>query len=326
VSATNTQLVTPGSAKAGLPPTLITLALWSSTAPLTLLVTGLPPAMIVAFTFIIAGLVCLPFIRHWRVPLRTYLMCSLCCVAYRLIYVEALQMAPRVETNLIFSLNTVLIVIFSPFALPNTRLKLHHVLGVVIGSAGVILAVGHGRLHLTFLDIPAYIFSLYGSIMWALYSLALKRLPPAPSTSMGGSLLSAGIFSAACMCLLPAPEFLRPSGLQWFALILLSVGPTAIAYMTWDMAMKRGDPRVVASLMNLGPLTSTILVILINGQTMTWPLMVGSVVVVAGSFIGSLDLFRNWIRPAPIEPPSPSPITIAQTEAQSEKSAKQVCA
>jgi drug/metabolite transporter (DMT)-like permease len=328
--ATTAAKAVTSSTQAGLVPTLITLALWSSTAPLTLIVTGLPPAMVVAVTFIIAGLVCLPFVRHWRVPLRTFLMVSLCCVSYRLVFVEALQMSPHVETNLIFGLNTVLIVVLSPWALPNSRLKTHHVLGVLIGAAGVILAVGHGRIRPTFSDLPAYAFALYGSVLWALYSLALKRLPPAPSTSMGGSLLAAGIMSALLMLLLPAPAASAPSAAQWLALTLLSVGPTAVAYMTWDMAMKRGDPRVVASLMNLGPLTSTILIVLINHQHMTWPLLLGAVVVVCGSFIGSWELFRGWLRPAAhgqaLVATTPVPVPALVVQMVAEKPSDQACA
>jgi len=286
---------TPGSA--GLAATLVTLILWSLTASLTLQLTHLPPAEVVAVTFLLAGLACLPFVRSWRVPLRTFLMCSLCCAAYRLVFVEAFTLSPHVETNLIFGLNTVLIVLFSPAALPGYRLRPNHIIGVVVGCAGVVLAVGYGHLHPTIRDLPAYLLAIGGAVLWALYSLALKRLPPVASTSMGGSLLGAGLITSALVWTLPGAGLTLPTATQWTSLVTLAIGPTAIAYITWDRAMKSGDPRIVASIMNLGPLTSTLLIIVINHQPMTWQLMLGAVIVVVGSFIGCLEMFQRYFQP-----------------------------
>jgi drug/metabolite transporter (DMT)-like permease len=193
----------------------------------------------------------------------------------------------------------VLIVLFSPLALPGYRLRANHLLGVAIGCAGVVLAVGYGHIHPTLRDLPAYGLAAGGAVLWALYSLALKRLPPVASTSMGGSLLGAGVICSALIWTLPGPSLALPTTLQWSSLAALAIGPTAVAYITWDLAMKRGDPRIVASIMNLGPLTSTLLIIVINHQPMTWPLMLGAVIVVIGSFIGCLEMFQRYFQHPP---------------------------
>ena len=79
-----------------------------------------------------------------------------------------------------------------------------------------------------------------------------------------------------------------------FVPLVLAVGA---AFFTWDAALKRGDPRVIGSLAYLTPLTSTLVLVLLGGRTLTWTSGLAMCLIVCGAVIGSLDLFRS-LRPA----------------------------
>ncbi len=65
------------------------------------------------------------------------------------------------------------------------------------------------------------------------------------------------------------------------------------AFFTWDAALKRGDPRIIGSLAYLTPMTSTLVLILLGGYTMTWISALAMVLIVSGAVIGSWDLFTK---------------------------------
>ena len=57
-------------------------------------------------------------------------------------------------------------------------------------------------------------------------------------------------------------------------------------------ALKRGDPRIIGSLAYLTPLTSTLILIVLGGRSLTWVSALAMLLIVAGAMLGSLELFR----------------------------------
>jgi len=56
--------------------------------------------------------------------------------------------------------------------------------------------------------------------------------------------------------------------------------------------LKRGDPRIIGSLAYLTPLTSTLILVVLGGRSLTWVSAPAMLPIVAGAMIGSLDIFR----------------------------------
>jgi drug/metabolite transporter (DMT)-like permease len=134
---------------------------------------------------------------------------------------------------------------------------------------------------------------------WASYSLLTKRLPPFPTAAVGAFCLASGLLSLAAYWI-GNPGAAQPVELtrsDWISLILLGAGPMGAAFFTWDAALKRGDPRVIGSLAYLTPLTSTVVLVLLGGHTLTWASGLAMCLIVSGAVIGSLDLFRP-LKPA----------------------------
>jgi drug/metabolite transporter (DMT)-like permease len=109
------------------------------------------------------------------------------------------------------------------------------------------------------------------ALVWACYSLMTKRLPRFPTAAVGAFCLASGLLSLSAYRLTSGKINLSAlSTDDWLSLVLLGAGPMGGAFFTWDAALKSGDPRIIGSLTYLTPLTSTLILILVGGQSLTW--------------------------------------------------------
>lgn len=276
---------------------LTTIFLWSFLAYLGARVNHLPPFLVVGIALCVSGLIGMIRIRQWSVPLATFLVGIGGIFGYHFLYFSAFKYAPPVETNLMNYLWPLLIVLLSPLFLPGYALRPHHILGAAVGLAGAGLILTGGQLSLDMANLKGYLLAAGAALTWASYSLMTKRLRPFPTAAVGGFCLASGILALAAYWL-GNPQTVALTRADWISLILLGAGPMGAAFFTWDAALKRGDPRVIGSLAYLTPLTSTLVLILLGGRSLTWVSALAMCLIVSGAVIGSLDLFR---------PPKPIP-------------------
>ena len=64
-----------------------------------------------------------------------------------------------------------------------------------------------------------------------------------------------------------------------------------LAFFTWDAALKRGDPRIIGSLAYLTPFSSTLILVLLGKQSLSWVSFIAMILIIGGALIGSMDLF-----------------------------------
>jgi drug/metabolite transporter (DMT)-like permease len=281
---------------------ILTIAIWSFLAFFGSQLTDVPPFLLVGIALTTGGLIGIWRIADWRVPLTTFAVGVYGIFGYHFLLFSAFQQAPAVETNLMNYLWPLLIVLLTPLILAGHRLKLYHLLGAVIGLAGAALIVTGGRLSLEVTHLKGYLMAAGAAFVWSSYSLLTKRVPAFPTSAVAGfcfvsGLLSLGVFFAGS----PSVSAVQALSLrQWIFLLLLGAGPMGLAFLTWDAALKRGDPRIIGSLAYITPLTSTSLLVLAGGRSLTWISALAMVLIFSGAFIGSLDLFRPQI-PSPSE-------------------------
>jgi len=271
---------------------LATIFLWSFLAYLGARVNHLPPFLVVGIALCVSGLIGTIRIRLWRVPPVTFLVGIGGIFGYHFLYFSAFKYAPPVETNLMNYLWPLLIVLLSPLFLPGYPLRLHHLIGAIVGLAGAGLILTGGQLSLDLANLKGYLLAAGAALTWASYSLMTKRLKPFPTAAVGGFCLASGVLSLAAYGL-GSPQSVELTRTDWVSLILLGAGPMGAAFFTWDAALKRGDPRVIGSLAYLTPLTSTLVLILLGGRNLTWVSALAMFLIVSGAIIGSLDLFRR---------------------------------
>lgn len=275
---------------------LVAIGIWSSLALLTTLVAGLPPLFSTGVALCIGGLVGLPGVRNWRLPPFTFAVGVGGIFGYHALLFAAFSLAPAVEVNLLNYLWPLLIVLLSPLVLRGLRLTPRHVAGAVAGLSGaVLIATGGGPIGAASggqlpNQLAGYLLALSAALVWAVYSLMTKRVPPFPTSAVGGFCLASGLLSLALFRLSGGATFVmpHPNPGEWLALAALGIGPMGAAFFAWDAALKRGDPRIIGSLAYLTPLLSTMNLVLFGGKKVGPLALVALVLIVGGAALGAL--------------------------------------
>ena len=269
-------------------PTLAALGailLWSTLATFGVALSHLPPLFLTGCALVIGALPGLPQARQWRVPPPTLLLGIGGLFGFHFLLFMALRFAPPVEANLVNYLWPLLIVLLTPLLLPGWRLAPRHVAGAAIGFAGAALAIGAAPATFTPTALLGFAFAAGSAVVWACYSLLTRRVPIFSSWAIGGFALASGVLALILHRLFEAPPVLRAgdAGL----LLLLGLGPMGTAFYLWDIAMKRGDPRVIGVLAYATPLLSTALLVVATGRSPTVSLAAATALIAAAAVIAS---------------------------------------
>jgi len=279
---------------------LLAIGIWSSLALLSTATFGLPPLFTTGVALAIGGLVGLARIRDWRVSLPTFLVGLGGIFGYHALLFAAFSLAPAVEVNILNYLWPLLIVVLSPLVLPGLRLSPRHVAGAMLGLAGAVLVATGGKADSTGGNFLGLALAGTAAIVWALYSLLTKRLPPFPTGAVGGFCLASGLLSLGLLALTGGQGFRlpHPTTGQWLALAALGVGPMGAAFYAWDASLKRGDPRIIGSLAYLTPLLSTFNLVVFGNRRFTASTVAALVLIVGGAALGSSGGFGRKTDPA----------------------------
>lgn len=262
------------------------IVIWASLATLGVKLRGVPPFLLVGLTLTLAGLISLPTLRQWRVPVKTLAVGVAGLFGYHFFLFVAFRMAPAVEANLLNYLWPLLIVLMSPLLLPGTRLAPRHLLAALAGFVGAGLIVTKGQLGFDAGYLAGYGAAAFAALLWAAYSLLTKRVPPFPTAAVGGFCLASGLLSLACHLALEPTYPLSASDWPW--LLLLGAGPMGGAFFLWDRAMKLGDPREIGLLAFATPLLSTMLLVVAGGGVPDSFALIGGSLIIGGAMLGTL--------------------------------------
>ncbi len=111
---------------------------------------------------------------------------------YHALYFTALKTAPPAEAGLINYLWPLLIVLLSAL-LPDERLRLHHVVGALLGLVGtVVLFTGGRALTLAAEYVPGFAAAFVAAFVWAIYSVLSRRFAAVPTDAVVGFCLAYG--------------------------------------------------------------------------------------------------------------------------------------
>jgi drug/metabolite transporter (DMT)-like permease len=222
--------------------------------------------------------------------------------AYNLCFMWGLERVPASRGSLIMALNPAAIMLGGALFLgePLTRAR---VLGVVVALVGVAIVLGHGN--------PAELFTghvgwgegaLFGCVLaWAAYTLIGKRVlgglsPLAATTyaSLAGVafLLVANVFTGS-LALPPAEPRV------WVALLFLGAIGTALAFVWFYDGVLTIGPARTAVFINLVPVFAIAFGVLLLGEKLEAPMLIGGAIVVAGIYI-----LNRHPAPAPAQHPT----------------------
>lgn len=275
------------------------IALWGALATLSVMAGPIPPFQMVAMTFAIGAAIGIVRARArglgWidlvRWPGKVWLLGVGGLFGYHALYFAALQLAPPAEANLVNYLWPLLIVLLSA-PLAGERLGWPHLVGALLGFAGVVLlAFGRGA---SFAGGHAlgYALALGCAFAWSLYSVLSRRFGETPTDAIASFCTAAAILSLGCH-LLFEPTVWPATPAAWLAVLALGIGPTGGAFYLWDHAVKRGDIRALGALSYAAPILSTALLVLCGLAPATTTLLTAALLVTAGAVLASRELWKR---------------------------------
>lgn len=277
----------------------VAIVTWAFLALLSTLAGAIPPFQLAAMTFLIGGLTGAASwirrptaIRSLRQPWQVWALGTGGLCIYHCLYFFAIQAAPPVEVSLVAYLWPLLIVLFAAL-LPGERLRLHHVVGAVMGLVGAFLIITRGGgIALADGVRLGHLLALVCAFVWAGYSVLSRRFGHVPTDVVVGYCL----ITAAVTFLLHLgfettvwPE----TGTQWGAVLLLGTLPLGVAFFAWDYGVKNGDIMVLGAVSYAAPPLSVLVLLLAGYGAFHWSIGVACLLITAGALIASKDMLRR---------------------------------
>ncbi|WP_112661667.1 DMT family transporter [Microvirga flavescens] len=280
---------------------LIAILLWSLLAMFTAATGKIPPFQLAAMTFLIGGFV---GVGSWIVrpggiaALRqkpiVWALGLGGLFGYHALYFAALRLAPPAEAGLLNYLWPLLIVLFSSF-LPGERLKPAHIVGALLGFAGVVILIaGRGALDARAEYMPGYICAFIAAFVWSAYSVLSRRFGQVPTDAVAGFCLATAALSLLCHLAFETTVW-PENALQWACIVALGLGPVGVAFYVWDIGMKRGDIRFLGVASYATPVLSTLLLVVSGFAEATATLALSCALIVTGALVAT---FGARSRPA----------------------------
>ncbi len=278
---------------------LVAIGLWGMLAALSVLAGPIPPFQMVAMTFTVgatigivralmrgvgwAGLV------GW--PGRVWLLGIGGLFGYHALYFAALQLAPPAEANLVNYLWPLLIVLLSA-PLAGEKLGWPHLLGALLGFAGVaMLAFGRG-VHFAGDHMLGYALALGCALTWSLYSVLSRRFGETPTDAIAAFCAASAMLSLVCHLAFERTVW-PATPTAWLAVLALGCGPAGTAFYFWDHAVKRGDIRALGALSYATPTLSTAILIACGLAEPTGTLLIAALLVTVGAVLASRELWKR---------------------------------
>ncbi|NLS03928.1 DMT family transporter [Rhizobium sp. P32RR-XVIII] len=273
--------------------------LWATETTLVTYTTAIPPLQTVAIAFFFAAAmspgVWLVTRSHpllaFRQPLRVWILTVGSLVGYHACIYYATQKAPPAAAALLQGTTPLMIVLGSAF-LPGERLRWWHVVGAVMGLAGVISLIDPGD-HASLSDGAPFYLSLIGvaAALWGLYSVLTRTLPEVPSSALGLFYAASAVVSFVAH--LGLEPWVQPNTTEWLAMAALGCLPMGLAIYFWDYGLKRGDIQALGAFSYVEPFIGALLVALFTRAVLDISLLWAGLLVVCGAIVASASLWKR---------------------------------
>lgn len=198
----------------------------------------------------------------------------------------ALRWAPAAHGALIPPTTSPVWMMLLAARLEGDRLTRSQVVGLGLCMAGVVLVVRPERLAVSGPGVLAGdLLFLAGGVAWALYShlsqTVMRRLSAPVTLALG---MAAGTPPLVLLALLEHPwrSVPRAPARAWLALAYLVVGATVLAFLWWNLALRRLGPSRTAAFSNLVPVFGVAAAWLVLGEQLDGLQLIGGALAVAG--------------------------------------------
>lgn len=207
-------------------------------------------------------------------------------VLFNLLQFLALEHTTATNVGLISTLNMISIAVCS-FIILKEKISLLQIFSMLFSLFGVILVLSKGKvadlLYLKFNIGDLWMLAAVG--IWGIYTICSKWALTKTSALM--SVLYSAIFGL--IILLPLNTFnfsiTNIDAPFLLAIIYTGVFSTVVCMVLWNICIEKLGATTSGVFLNFNPIFTAILAFLFLGEQMTWIQGIGSIIVIAGSYL-----------------------------------------
>lgn len=216
--------------------------------------------------------------------LRIIIAAMLGNCSYQILVHYGLKTVPASSTGMIFGVEPLLIALFA-ILLAGARLNSQLIVGTAVSIAGIaILTLGSISSISGNPGIIGLSLITMSTMGWGIYTVVIRPLAQ-----------KYGSFEISCLTLaisaIPMVIFIRPgidseiaslSTIEWATLAFLIIFGTFLAVIFWTYGISRADRSFAGTWLYVQPIVAAMGGVLVLGETITWPLVVGGAIIIAG--------------------------------------------
>ncbi len=226
----------------------------------------------------------------FRLPAKAMLAGFFGVTLYTLMLAYAFAIAPASDVgqvNLLNYLWPVWIVLFSIILLKHKPRLPFLLAGIALGLIGVLVSRGLGNITHVPVSFLPHLLAVLGGMLWALYSVLLKYWN-IPEENGGTSFhfgLCAIISALLAVWMGRWSSLPSPNAETVFWILFGGIGPVGLAYYFWEIGVKKGNIRLIASLAYFIPIGSSALIGLVFREALNSGLFLGGFLIAAGAIL-----------------------------------------
>lgn len=232
-----------------------------------------------------------------QAPLRYWLLCGPIYVIYKLTTGIAVGVAATREQVVTSGLLRLMwpmmtLVIAACMFRKENKISKWFAPGIFLSMVGILIAntdVDNFSLlsTLRIMWIDAFwpsILSIISSVAWGLYSnLNRKIVGDADYDAVGLFMIVTGVLSYGVTLFVAEPQVFQLQ--QMGELIYMVLFSSFLGTLFWNLSMQKGDHMLVILVSNFMPVLSTVVSALLLDVALTWPMVLGSLLVVVGTVV-----------------------------------------
>ncbi len=234
----------------------------------------------------------------WKHELILFICGIAGCTLYFWAENTALSLSPSSNVSLIVCTNPLLIMIFGGLLYDGERLSKRQILGCLVTFIGMVLVVLNGKFILKLS--PAGDLLAFGSaIVWAVYSLVLRRLNGKYSTLF----ITRKIFFYGTLTSIPAlfleahGNVSQALGIPWqhfgepvvlLNFLSLAVFSSLFGYLIWNKVLEQIGTVLASNYIYAIPLVTIITAVIALGETITPVAIAGAVAIIVGMILAEM--------------------------------------
>ncbi|MFT7680816.1 MAG: drug/metabolite transporter (DMT)-like permease [Moritella dasanensis] len=267
------------------------IGLWGTLALLGTITANIPAFQLLSLCFSISAVIIVikriaikkSVFTKPSLTLTQWLLGIIGLFGFHFCYFMALKFAPVIEVSLIVYLWPLLLATL----VANKQSRFRALIGGSLGFIGIaFIIVGNGDLTLNSEYRIGYLLAAICAIIWGCYSWFLST---SDNEVEDIAWLSAAV---ALLALIAHWQFETShwnfSLSEWGGILLLGLGPVGGAFYLWDIALKKGNQQLLASLSFSTPLISSVILAIAGFNAWSINIIVALGLVLAGAVIANM--------------------------------------